>query len=103
MCKTAIGEGFTEICLCEDSSGRSGFLLGVNMLDLRWGQDRVGYGGSPAACGAQAVPSRELWQHSVAISSLVALAPQQIISSGSAGDRHLAVCPVAPGGIWVVL
>lgn len=38
-----------------------------------------------------------------AISSLVALAPQKITSSGSAGGRHLAVWPVAPGGTGVVL
>lgn len=56
----------TEICLCKYSNGRSGFLLGgVNTWDLRWGQNRLEDGGCPAHCGAQAVPSRELWQHRV--------------------------------------
>lgn len=103
MYNSETGREFTEICLCKDSSGRSGFLLGVNTFDLRWGQYsglcRLSRSLWSLGCSQQRVVATQ----SVAVSSLVALAPQKIISSGSAGGRHLAVWPVAPGGTRVVL
>lgn len=64
MCKTEIGRGFTEVCLCKYSSGRAGFLLGVNTLDLRcrqteWGVEAV------LLLVQLRLFSAELWQQSV--------------------------------------
>lgn len=44
MCKTEIGRGFTEMCLCKYSSGKAGFLLGVKTSDggrAEWGMEAV--------------------------------------------------------------